>query len=177
MPAVPEVWAGIDGVVVRTELATAGRKLPAEEALEWAATEAADITLPPSLIEEQKQASLGAFAQRLQQEGIGDDEIKNRLEQSDAEAQQDAERRVRMFFLVEAVAQQQNLTVEEADMQGELEAIAQANSGPEQQITPAQVFAHLKEQNRLGELQLSLLERKVREFLRENGQVVDKTGS
>ncbi|MFN3244897.1 MAG: trigger factor [Planctomycetota bacterium] len=153
-----------------------GKQRQEDAAIEFLA-EKAEIALPPSLIEEQQQASLGAYAQRLQQEGMGEDEIKNRLEQSKDEAHQDAERRVRTFFLVEAVAQQQDLTVEEADMQAELEAIAQANSGPEQQITSAQVFAHLKEQNRLGELQLSLLERKVREFLRENGQVVDKTGS
>ena len=44
------------------------------------------------------------------------------------------------------------------------------------EVAAGHVFAHLKEQNRLGELQLSLLERKVREFLRENGQIVDKTG-
>jgi len=153
-----------------------GKQRQEEAALEHLA-DSAEITLPPSLVEEQQQASLGAYAQRLQQEGMPDEEIQKKLEESKSEAQQDAERRVRMFFLVEAVAQQQNLTVEDADMQAELEAIAQANSGPEQQITAAQVFAHLKEQNRLGELQLSLLERKVREFLRENGQVVDKTGS
>ncbi|MCK5940430.1 MAG: trigger factor [Planctomycetes bacterium] len=153
-----------------------GKQRQEEAALDHLA-KAADITLPPSLVEEQEQASLGAYAQRLQQEGMSDDEIQKKLEESKAEAHEDAERRVRMFFLIEAVAQQQNLTVEESDMRMELEAIAQANSGPEQQITAAQVHQHLQEQNRLGELQLSLLERKVREFLRENGQVVDKTGS
>ena len=128
------------------------------------------------MIEEQQQASLANYGQRLQQEGVAEDEIQRRLEESKPEALQDAERRVKMFFLIEAVAQQQDLTVEEQDLQAELEAIAQANSGPEQQLTAGHVFAHLKEQNRLGELQLSLLERKVREFLRENGQIVDKTG-
>jgi len=105
------------------------------------------------------------------------EQIQERLEAAKDESLQDAERRVRMFFLIDAIAQQQELTVDEAEVQAELEAIAQANSGPEQQITAAQVFSHLQEQNRLGELQLSLLERKVREFLRENGRVVDKTGS
>jgi FKBP-type peptidyl-prolyl cis-trans isomerase (trigger factor) len=105
-----------------------------------------------------------------------EEEIQQQLESSKEEAQKDAERRVQMFFLIEAVAQQQGLTVEQADLEAELEAIAQANSTPEQQLTAGQVFAHLKEQNRIGELQLSLLERKVREFLRENGQIVDMTG-
>ena len=137
--------------------------------------EAANITPPPSMVEEQQQSSLEAYAQRLQQEGVGEEEVQKRLEESKEEALADAERRVQMFFLIDAVAQQQGLSVAEADVKAELEAIAQANSSPEQQLTAAQVFSHLQEQNRLGELQLSLLERKVRDFLRENGQIVDKT--
>ncbi|MFK7742125.1 MAG: trigger factor [Planctomycetota bacterium] len=137
----------------------------------------ANIDLPPSLIEEQQQASLGAFAQRMQQEGMPDEQIQQKLEESKPEAQQDAERRVRMFFLIEAVAQQQELTVAESDVNGELANIAAANSSPEQQVTPAQVYEHLQKENRLGELQLALLERKVRDFLRENGKTVDKKES
>ena len=84
---------------------------------------------------------------------------------------------MKLFFLVEAVAAQQELSVEEADVQAELANIAAANSSPEQEITPAQVYQHLEKENRLGELQLALLERKVRDFLRENGKTVDKTDS
>jgi len=153
-----------------------GKQSQEQAALDHLA-EAAGIALPPSLVEEQQQSSLQAYGQRLQQEGVPVEQIQERLEAAKDESLQDAERRVRMFFLIDAIAQQQELTVDEAEVQAELEAIAQANSGPEQQITAAQVFSHLQEQNRLGELQLSLLERKVREFLRENGRVVDKSGS
>jgi trigger factor len=153
-----------------------GKQSQEQAALEHLA-EAAGIALPPSLVEEQQQSSLQAYGQRLQQEGVPTEQIKERLEASKDESLKDAEQRVRMFFLIDAIAQQQELTVEEAEVQAELEAIAQANSSPQQQVTAAQVFSHLQEQNRLGELQLSLLERKVREFLRENGRVVDKTGS
>ena len=153
-----------------------GKQSQEQAALDHLA-EAAGIALPPSLVEEQQQSSLQAYGQRLQQEGVPVDQIRERLEAAKDESLQDAERRVRMFFLIDAIAQQQELTVDESEVQAELEAIAQANSGPQQQITAAQVFSHLQEQNRLGELQLSLLERKVREFLRENGRVVDKSGS
>ena len=135
------------------------------------------ISLPPSLIEEQEQASLNAFAQRMKQEGAPDEEIQKKLKESKEAAHEDAERRVKLFFLVEAVAAQQELSVAEADIQAELTNIANANSSPEQQITAEQVYQHLQSENRLGELQLSLLERKVRDFLRENGKTVDKTDS
>ena len=99
------------------------------------------------------------------------------MEESKEAAHEDAERRVKLFFLVEAVADQQELSVAEADVQVELANIADANSSPEQQVTPEQVYQHLQSENRLGELQLALLERKVRDFLRENGKTVDKTDS
>ncbi|MFN7589484.1 MAG: trigger factor [Planctomycetota bacterium] len=135
------------------------------------------IPVPPSLVEEQKQAALGSLAQRLQQNGAKDEEIQKKLEESQAEAQQDAERRVRLFFLIEAVAKQNKLFVTENDVEGELRAIALANSSENVQFSAAQVREHLERENRLGELRLALLERKVRDFLRENAKIVDKKGS
>lgn len=135
------------------------------------------FALPASLIEEQKAGSLQTFGQRLQQQGMPEEEIRKKLEESQGEAQQDAERRVRLFFLIEAVARQQKLFVTESDVESELRAIAAANSGPEAQITAAQVREHLERENRLGELRLALLERKVRDFLRDNAKTVDKAGA
>ena len=135
------------------------------------------IELPPSLVEEQQRASLGALAQRMQQGGANDEDIKKKLEESQAEAHQDAQRRVRLFFLIEAVARQQKLFVTETDVEQELRAIALANSSAENQFTSGQVRDHLERENRLGELRLALLERKVRDFLRDNAKIVDKKGS
>lgn len=135
------------------------------------------IAVPPSLVEEQQRASLANFAQRLQQSGATEEDVQKKLEESKPEAQQDAERRVRLFFLIEAVAKQQKLFVTENDTEAELRAIAQANSNEGTQVTPAMVREHLEKNNQLGELRLALLERKVRDFLRENAKIVDKKGS
>lgn len=135
-----------------------------------------EIPVPPSLVEEQKRAALAAFQQRLEESGAAEAEVKKKLEESQAEAQQDALRRVRLFFLIEAVAQKQKIFVTETDVDNELRAIAAANS-TQGTITAAQVRDHLEKENRLGELRLGLLERKVRDFLRENAKIVDKKGS
>ena len=60
----------------------------------------------------------------------------------------------------------------EGDVEGEIRKIAQANS-----VGPAAVVEHLEKNNQLGELRLALLERKVRDFLRENARLVDKTAT
>jgi trigger factor len=148
-----------------------------EEQCLQALLQAHDIPLPQSLIDEQQKAALGSLAQRLQENGTPADEIEKKLEESKAEAQQDATRRVRLFFLIEAVARQQKLFVTENDMEAELRGIALANSNENVQFTTAQVREHLERENRLGELRLSILERKVRDFLRENAKIVDKKGS
>ncbi len=153
-----------------------GKQRQEDAALQFL-TEAAKIPLPPSLVEEQEQASLNSLAQRMQQEGMPEEAVQKKLEESKDSARQDAERRVTLFFLIEAVAAQQELSVDETDVQTELSNIAAANSSPEQAVTPAQVYEHLNKENRLGELQLALLERKVRDFLRENGTTVDKKDS
>lgn len=133
--------------------------------------------LPPTLVEEQQRASLAQFAQRLEQAGAPKEEIDRKLAESQAEARQDAERRVRLFFLIEAVAKQQKLFVTETDTEAELRAIAAANAAEGHQVTPAMVREHLEKNNQLGELRLALLERKVREFLRENARTVEKKSS
>jgi FKBP-type peptidyl-prolyl cis-trans isomerase (trigger factor) len=103
--------------------------------------------------------------------------VKKKLEEARGEAHEDAVRRVRLFFLIEAVARQQKLFVTETDIETELRAIAVANSNAETQVTPAMVREHLEKENRFGELRLALLERKVRDFLRDNAKIVDRKGS
>jgi trigger factor len=148
-----------------------------EDRLLQALADKSPIPLPPSMVEDQKRSSLAAFAQRMQEQGMAQEEVEKKLEEASGEAQQDAERRVRMFFLIEAVAKQHKMFVTESDIETELRNIAAANSGPEQQITAAQVRAHLEQENRLGELRLALMERKVRDFLRTSAKTVDKSSS
>lgn len=161
------------GARITQEKSRLGRQRQEEQCL-LKLLETHPIALPPSLVEEQKRASLASFAQRMQQNGMPEEEIQQKLTESDGEAQADAERRVRLFFLVEAVARQQQLFVTESDLEQELRNIAAANSTEGRTISPAQVRQHFEQQNQLGELRLGLLERKVRDFLRGKAKIVDK---
>jgi trigger factor len=128
-----------------------------------------DFDLPESLIEEQQRASLSSFGQRLQQSGMPEEEIQKKLEESQGEARTDAQSRVKLFFLIEAVARQESLMVQQADFDREVQNIAASN-----QATPGQVREYLEKNNQVGELRLAILERKVRDFLRENASIVDR---
>lgn len=147
-------------------------KLRQEEDALQQVLEMHEFELPPSLVAEQQAASLNQFGQRLEQSGMPKEEIEKKLEESKAEAQTDAQRRVKLFFLIDAIARQQKLFVTETDVEAEVRNIAVQN-----QVTPAQVVEYLEKNNQVGELRLGLLERKVRDFLRESAKIVDKKGS
>lgn len=148
-----------------------GRQQQEEQCLQHLLA-AHEISLPPSLVEEQMQAALGNLAHRLKEANTPDEEIEKQLKANEGDARGEAERRVRLYFVIEAVAQKEQITVGENDVEGELAAIAKAND-----VTAGQVREHLEQQNRMGELRLALLERKVRDFLRQNAKPVDKKGS
>lgn len=128
-----------------------------------------EFPLPETLVTEQAQASLMNFARRLEQNGTGKEEIEQKVEESKAEARTDAERRVKLFFLIDAVARQEKMAVTDEDMWREIQAVAQQNNA-----TPQQVVEYLQQNNQVNELRLALMERKVREFLRTNARIVDK---
>jgi trigger factor len=149
----------------------AGRQRQEEQILE-ALLEDHPFDLPETLVAEQAQASLRQFEQRLRESGMGDDEIHKRLEDSKAEAHRDAERRVRLFFLIDAIARKEKLFVTEGDVEAEIRRIAQHHNVP-----PGQAAELLEKNNQMAELRLGLLERKVRDYLRENAKIVDRKGA
>jgi trigger factor len=167
-------FAGLDALRadlrqrIGTEKVRAGKQRQEEQCLQQL-LERHDFELPESLVEEQRQSSLSAFAQRLEQNGVAKEEIEKKVAESQDEALEDARRRVRLFFLIEAVARDHKLFVTENDVEAEIRAIAAANNA-----TPAQVRDHLEKQRQFGELRLALLERKVRNFLRDQAKVVDR---
>ena len=156
---------------IGNEKVRAGRQRQEEECLQQLVGQH-PFELPSALIEEQQQASLKAYAERLHQSGMAEAEIQSKVEESTAEAQEDATRRVRLFFLIEEVARAEKLFVTEGDIDTEVKRIAQANDA-----SPAQVRDHLQQNKQLGELRLTVLERKVRDFLRDNAKIVDRKGN
>lgn len=125
--------------------------------------------LPESLVEDQTEGNLREFRQRLQRENVPEEEIEQKLEESRDEARQHAERTVRLFFLMDAIARQEGVLVGEGDLDAELQRIAAANN-----VDVATVRDHLEQENRMADLRLSLMERKVRELLRDKARISDK---
>ena len=143
-------------------------KLRQEDQCIQALIGAHDFPLPEGLVEDETKAQLNNYANRLKQAKMADDEIKQKLEEAQAEARQEAEKRVRIFFILEAVARQQKIFVTEGDVEEAIRGLAAQHN-----VTPDAVRKHYDENNLLGDLRLGILERRVRDFLRDNAKITD----
>lgn len=125
--------------------------------------------LPESMVKDQKQHLLAQAGQEMQRQGLPEEQIKGELEKHDAEAAQEAEQRVRVFFVLDTIARNEKIFVTEGDVDVELRNIAASNNA-----SPEEAKKYYEENNLIGDLRLGIMERKVREFLRENAEVTDK---
>ena len=124
--------------------------------------------LPASMVEEQAEQGLRGFAERLEQNGLDKDEIEQRVNDAKEEARQDAERRVRTFFLLDAIAKKERIFVTEGDVEVELRDIAAQNN-----VSVNDVREHYESHKLLPDLRLGIMERKVRDFLRGHAKLTD----
>jgi hypothetical protein len=69
---------------------------------------------------------------------------------------------------MEGIALKEKLFVTETDVDGELRRIAEANDVP-----PAAARKHFEENKLFGQLRLELMQRKVRDFLKQTIKLVD----
>ncbi len=124
--------------------------------------------LPEGMVAEQAKHGLREFEERLKQANMEEGEIKTRLETAEPEAREDAARRVRTFFLLDAVAKKEKIFVTEGDVDVELRNVAAQNN-----VSAGEVREYYEKHNLLADLRLGLMERKVRDFLRENAKLTD----
>ncbi len=125
--------------------------------------------IPDSLIEDQKQHLLKQAGEQMKQQGMDEEAIKAEVEKHDNDAATEAEQRVKVFFILEAIAQNEKIFVTETDVDAEFRTIAAGN-----QMSPQDVRKHYEDNKLLDDLRWGVRERKVRDFLRENAKITDK---
>ncbi|MDF1837967.1 MAG: trigger factor [Planctomycetota bacterium] len=127
-----------------------------------------DIELPGPVLEEQTQNRLQSVANRLAQSGVPHDEIEKELEDQKETAGEDAAKGLKALLIVETLGEKEDLMVTQDDIEAELTSIAARN-----QSTVEDVRKYYGENNLGQQMAIELLERKVREFLREHAVITD----
>ena len=128
------------------------------------------MELPEKMIEEQTGMRLAQLKQQLSEQGTPEDKLDEEAAQHEAEMRQTSEKGMRTLFLIQAIAEKEDLLVKNEDMLEELKSIAERN-----QSTFEEVRDYYQENRLFDQMAIEILERKVRGFLRENAEVVEPT--
>lgn len=130
--------------------------------------DAHEFELPETLLAHQTEGRLQELARELETAGTPKEKIPEQVEGQRETAKTTAARGLRALFLVQTIAEKENLLVSREDMRAELEAIAKRN-----QATVEEVGEYYKKQNLYDQMAIEILERKVRRFLRESAQITE----
>ena len=103
-----------------------------------AVVEASEVEIPEVMIEDETDNLVREFEQRIQSQGFSLDQFKQITGQNDemirGEMRNDAESRVKVRLVLEAVAVEEKLAIEDADVDAEVERIANMYSMPAEQV-------------------------------------------
>jgi trigger factor len=132
-------------------------------------TQSADWELPPGLLKRQSARELERSVMELRRAGFGEAEIRAReniLRQNSASA---TARSLKEHFILERIAEDENIEAEEGDFEKEIFLIAM-QSGE----SPRRVRAQIEKRGLMDVLQNQIIERKVLELVQENAKFTDK---
>lgn len=131
--------------------------------------ESHEFEVPNALIENQARNLLNNFAQDMQQRGVDLNKVENDFVQmAYNQMRSQAERDIRGSLLLEKIAQEENIEVSDAEVDEEIERIAQYY-----RTTPDQIRQSLAEQGAEMNIAHSLRTRKAVEAIVKNAKITD----
>jgi trigger factor len=124
------------------------------------------VDVPPSLLENQKQALIEDFKQRLSQQGFGEKEFEDYKEKWDHDFTDTARFMIQSTFLIDKIAEQENLNPTAEDLNKKIQEYAQQTGLDEQKIRD-----FYSQESRSGQLVYQIKEQKVVDFLLSNAKI------
>lgn len=124
------------------------------------------VELPKMMLDEQTRVRLEQMGRELQQQGAPEAKIREVIESQRPQAEEAAAKGLRALFLVQTIGEREKLLVTREDMEAELHAIAARNRAPVEEVRE-----FYTKNKGFDQMAVEILERKVRQFLRQNAQV------
>ncbi len=133
-----------------------------------ALTVSATWKLPPEMLKRQAGRELERARMELQSAGFSDDDIRARENQMRQNVMAETARALKEHFILERIAEVEEIEAEEADYDREIELIA-ANRGD----SPRRVRARLEKAGSMDVLRNQIIERKVIDVILEHAQFTE----
>ena len=131
-------------------------------------TELVDFALPTRLSQAQITRNLEMARMELLQRGTEPEQVETRLAEMRHGSEADTKRRLKLFFILTRLAEEQGVQVSEAELNGRIAGIAAQRGLP-----AAQVRSDLEKAGRLNDLALSIREQKVLDRILDNAKFTD----
>jgi trigger factor len=144
----------------------------AREQVTAALTASADWDLPPALLRRQSERELRRAEIELRRSGFTDDEIRAHENELRQNSRQSTARALKEHFILERIAEEENIVDEPDDYEDEIRLIAKQSDE-----SVRRVRARLEKSGGMDVLRNQIIERKVIQRILEHAQFTDVTGA
>jgi trigger factor len=138
-----------------------------EQVFEWL-LEKINFELPPKLSERQVARSIARQRLDLLQRGLDENTVEQRLAELRGQSEEQAQSRLRLFFILARLAEQYGVQVTEQEVAGRVHQIAQS-----QNLRPDQVRQQLTRTGAMNDVALQIREQKTADRILEKASVTD----
>ena len=132
----------------------------------------AEFELPESLVSQETRSIIYDVVRENSMRGATKEQLEQKKNEIFGFAAKSAKDRLRTSFILDAIAREEKITVEESETRERIAELAQRA-----RTTPARLRAQLEEKGGLGEIEEQILVRKTLDFLVDNAKVEVVTGS
>jgi len=124
------------------------------------------LDLPESIVEEETRATIYDMVREITQRGTSADEVEGRKTEIFDLASRNAEEKVKIRYILAAIAQQESVHVSDGELDHKIEMMAQ-----QYKSTPDQLHTELKKRDQIENLRSDVLFEKTLDFLLEQAHV------
>ncbi len=127
-----------------------------------------DISLPEPFVERETERWARRLRMQLEVEGVPEEEIAKRVESGRTDAQAAVENDMRRWFLLDRIAEAEDVSVPESELAQAVQEIASVYQRPEEEV-----LASFRDGSGLLELETQIKHRKTRELLYREAKVTE----
>jgi trigger factor len=125
-----------------------------------------NFDLPESVVNEETRHSIYNIVQSNTRRGVSSEEIQEKKDEIYAAATRSAKDKVKLRYILHRIADEENIKVTSAEVQGYLRMMAMRYG-----MDPETLTQKMEEENRLNEIEESIRQKKTLDFLIEEAQV------
>lgn len=129
----------------------------------------ASLDIPESLVNSQKQELLNQLKSNYILQGGKKEEVGSKVKEWEDEVRKESMGRVKLSFILEEIAQRENIQVSEGDLDKRIEVISQRSGKNKDEVK-----RYLEIKSLIPGLKAELRDRKTREFLLSEAKVIEE---